>query len=419
MKRAITSAMRSGAEGIKVRSGGRLGGAEMARIEGYSEGRVPLHTLRADIDYGFWEANTTFGKIGVKVWINKGEIMPEGFDTGRPAGRRRSAGRLMVTGRRAACRGLVKRPGPWTWTKPEEDEDKRCYYQKGSSTAKQHRGRMAGTVQGPDHGAVRRIRAAGPRAGLDHQPADRGGPYRHDPQDQAGWEGVDQHLPAEADHQEAGRDPHGLRQRLARQVGGRGEARPGDVRAGRASPRSWPRRPSGWRRTNFLSNADSRPGRMGALKAKDLVDLADEELEQRLKQSREELFNLRFQHAAGQLENTSRLRQVRHDIARIMTVQIVERTGEGALMAEQRKRSSSGSGRAWSSPTRWTRPSWCEVTSVKPHPQYKKVVRRTSRLKAHDEHNEARMGDTVLVRECRPLSRDKTWRLIRVLERAE
>jgi small subunit ribosomal protein S3 len=82
MKRAITSAMRSGAVGIKVRSGGRLGGAEMARTEGYSEGRVPLHTLRADIDYGFWEANTTFGKIGVKVWINKGEIMPEGFDLG-------------------------------------------------------------------------------------------------------------------------------------------------------------------------------------------------------------------------------------------------------------------------------------------------------------------------------------------------
>jgi small subunit ribosomal protein S3 len=82
MKRAITSAMRSGAIGIKVRSGGRLGGAEMARIEGYSEGRVPLHTLRADIDYGFCEADTTFGKIGVKVWINKGEIMPEGFDLG-------------------------------------------------------------------------------------------------------------------------------------------------------------------------------------------------------------------------------------------------------------------------------------------------------------------------------------------------
>jgi len=79
MKRALTSAMRSGAKGCKIQVSGRLGGAEMARTEMYSDGRVPLHTLRADIDYGFYEARTTFGRIGVKVWINKGEIMPEGF----------------------------------------------------------------------------------------------------------------------------------------------------------------------------------------------------------------------------------------------------------------------------------------------------------------------------------------------------
>src|SRR5215217_6920395 len=79
MKRSLTSAMRSGAKGVKVQVGGRLGGAEMARTESYSDGRVPLHTLRADIDYGFFEAKTTFGRIGVKVWINKGEIMPKGF----------------------------------------------------------------------------------------------------------------------------------------------------------------------------------------------------------------------------------------------------------------------------------------------------------------------------------------------------
>src|SRR5215213_1549350 len=79
MKRALTSAMRSGAKGVKIQVSGRLGGAEMARTEGYSDGRVPLHTLRADIDYGFYEARTTFGRIGVKVWINKGEIMPKGF----------------------------------------------------------------------------------------------------------------------------------------------------------------------------------------------------------------------------------------------------------------------------------------------------------------------------------------------------
>src|SRR5450755_2956180 len=78
MKRALTSAMRSGAKGVKVQVAGRLGGAEMARTEGYSDGRVPLHTLRADIDYGFHEARTTCGRIGVECWINKGEIKPAG-----------------------------------------------------------------------------------------------------------------------------------------------------------------------------------------------------------------------------------------------------------------------------------------------------------------------------------------------------
>jgi small subunit ribosomal protein S3 len=82
MKRALTSAMRSGAKGVKVQVSGRLGGAEMARTEGYSDGRVPLHTLRADIDYGFTEARTTTGRIGVKCWINNGEVMPEGYRTG-------------------------------------------------------------------------------------------------------------------------------------------------------------------------------------------------------------------------------------------------------------------------------------------------------------------------------------------------
>jgi small subunit ribosomal protein S3 len=79
MKRALASAIRSGAAGVKIRCAGRLGGGEMSRSETYSEGRVPLHTIRADIDYGFVEAKTAAGRIGVKVWINKGEIMPEGF----------------------------------------------------------------------------------------------------------------------------------------------------------------------------------------------------------------------------------------------------------------------------------------------------------------------------------------------------
>ena len=77
MKQTVQRSMRAGAEGIRIAISGRLGGAEIARTEWYSEGKVPLHTLRADIDYGFAEANTTYGKIGIKVWINRGEIMPE------------------------------------------------------------------------------------------------------------------------------------------------------------------------------------------------------------------------------------------------------------------------------------------------------------------------------------------------------
>ena len=94
MKKAVSNTMRLGAQGIKVQCSGRLGGAEMARREWYREGRVPLHTLRADVDYGFVEARTTFGRIGVKVWIYKGDItgkreeeraMPPSLGSARPS----------------------------------------------------------------------------------------------------------------------------------------------------------------------------------------------------------------------------------------------------------------------------------------------------------------------------------------------
>lgn len=81
-KRAIRNTMKAGAKGIKTAVSGRLGGADMARTEGYTEGTIPLHTLRADVDYAHKEANTTYGKIGVKVWIYKGEILPEKKEKG-------------------------------------------------------------------------------------------------------------------------------------------------------------------------------------------------------------------------------------------------------------------------------------------------------------------------------------------------
>ena len=84
--RAVQTALKFGAKGIRVACSGRLGGAEIARYEWYREGRVPLHTLRADIDYGFAEAKTTYGKIGCKVWIMKGEVLPQSAGTRAPRG---------------------------------------------------------------------------------------------------------------------------------------------------------------------------------------------------------------------------------------------------------------------------------------------------------------------------------------------
>jgi small subunit ribosomal protein S3 len=87
MKQAVGRTMRMGAEGIRIAVAGRLGGAEIARTEWYSEGKVPLHTLRADIDYGFAEAMTTYGKLGIKVWIYKGEVLPEAKEAVEEGGR--------------------------------------------------------------------------------------------------------------------------------------------------------------------------------------------------------------------------------------------------------------------------------------------------------------------------------------------
>ena len=157
MKRSLASAIRSGAQGVKVQCGGRLAGTEMSRSESYSEGRVPLHTIRADIDYGFAEAKTTYGRIGVKVWINKGEIMPEGYEgvTQRdsrlgdqdqappPAARPRvsapparvaaaaartakASARCAPAGARAAGRAAARRPGGRGRARSQESTERRA-----------------------------------------------------------------------------------------------------------------------------------------------------------------------------------------------------------------------------------------------------------------------------------------------------
>ncbi len=104
MRKAMQSAIKGGAKGIRVQCSGRLGGAEMSRSEFYREGRVPLHTLRADIDYGFYEARTTFGRIGVKVWIYKGDAPPT------RAAREQQQAALRAAGARAGGRPQQDRP---------------------------------------------------------------------------------------------------------------------------------------------------------------------------------------------------------------------------------------------------------------------------------------------------------------------
>src|ERR1700678_243957 len=114
MRKAIQSAMKGGAKGIRVQCSGRLGGAEMSRSEFYREGRVPLHTLRADIDYGFYEARTTFGRIGVKVWIYRGDAAPTraGREAAQAALRAAGQRRDRDGGRPAASQGRPRRERP-------------------------------------------------------------------------------------------------------------------------------------------------------------------------------------------------------------------------------------------------------------------------------------------------------------------
>jgi small subunit ribosomal protein S3 len=147
MKRALASAIRSGASGVRIQCSGRLGGAEMSRTESYSEGRVPLHTIRADIDYGFIEAKTTYGRIGVKVWINRGEIMPEGFE------------------------GMASGDG-------RADQDTARRRRGGASLEGLGASRESGRTRGGDReglGPVRRRRPGGGRGGAGRPGGGRGG----------------------------------------------------------------------------------------------------------------------------------------------------------------------------------------------------------------------------------------------------
>src|SRR5215472_9933578 len=199
MKRAVQSAMRLGAGGIRINCSGRLGGAEIARMEWYREGRVPLHTLRADVDYGVATAFTTYGTCGVKVWIFKGEIM-EHDPWRRTRTWRKARSGVRVAMRRERCAG------------------------KGLREANSHAATDAHQVpqgaQRPHQGdcdlgrrpGVRSIRPQGVGAGAGHRAADRGRAPRAHASYEARGPGLDSHLSGRAGVEEAARSSHGFGQ---------------------------------------------------------------------------------------------------------------------------------------------------------------------------------------------------------------
>ena len=194
MKRAVTNTMRIGALGIKVRVSGRLNGAEIARTELYREGRVPLHTFRADIDYGLAEAKTTYGVIGVKVWIFKGEV----FAQPEQPRRRRKA--------RKASGAALRRPRRRPEGSPIMMQPKRTKYRK------QFKGKNAGLAQSGNYVAFGDYGLKATSARAHDGARARSGASCDDALREARRPDLGARVPGRADHEEAAGSPHGQRQ---------------------------------------------------------------------------------------------------------------------------------------------------------------------------------------------------------------
>jgi small subunit ribosomal protein S3 len=279
MKRAMQNAMRLGAQGIKIMSSGRLNGIEIARCEWYREGRVPLHTLKADIDYGFSEAKTTYGVIGVKVWVYRGDRLANGEAPqlpktendndrrdrrgprpgdrpGAPGGRGRPGGdrgaprpmpaRLLPRPRRlatdprarpsSACAAPPLPPHLRLARAKENNDAATCTSQVPQGTkGPQHRHRHTRCQR-----VLRRLRPQGHRAWPHHGTPDRSGASCDQPPHQARWSHLHPHLPGQAHLAKARRSPHGQRQGQPRVLRGRDPAGQGAVRNQRRSRATGP-----------------------------------------------------------------------------------------------------------------------------------------------------------------------------------
>ena len=485
MKRAVQNAQKAGALGIRVQCSGRLGGSEMARTEWYREGRVPLHTLRADIDYGFREAKTTAGRIGVKVWIYKGDILPYktavedkisreaamavGETSGQAHGPARSCRRRRVAGAestpaiegsRAAeaeeAKPLLQggrsrdREAPARKRKPssarsrEHHEtphfrpgDVRLMLMPAQGQAPQAAPRPHEAAgQGRHRGHVRRLRHPGPRAGwvtARQIEAARIAMTRHIKRGGKVWINVFPDKP--------------VTEKPAETRMGSGKGNPerwvAVVKPGRIlfelSYHDRGRRPRGASTgpsRSCRSRRASWPGRRdsdGEGNDVDSAELDDGSLDERLAEAKQELFNLRFQHVTGAARQHRRARaRCAATIARINTelrareIAAAEapHRNEETLMADEttteatRQRPQGARGRR-SLSTAMDKTAVVAVTDRVRHPRYQKTMASAPRsCTSTTRPTTCNVGDRVRVQETRPLSKQKRWRLLEVLERA-
>src|SRR5262249_44927583 len=199
MRKAVESALRFGARGIKVRVSGRLNGAEIARSEWYLHGQLPLQTLRADIDYGFAEANTTYGQIGIKVWLYKGErLVPQ---RGREEEyRERAPRRPQARAGRAPSHQIQDHSGGNAEEGQVPETAARAHARQGVAWRRH---------------LIRRLRSEGARAMLADRSPDRGGARRDDPVRRPRRKDLDARVSRQAHYQEAAGNAHGQGQRRA------------------------------------------------------------------------------------------------------------------------------------------------------------------------------------------------------------
>ena len=399
MKRAVQSAMRLGAEGIRINCSGRLGGAEIARMEWYREGRVPLHTLRADIDYGAATAHTTYGTCGIKVWIFKGEILEHD-----PMARTRKAqdegGRRPSRARRQRAASRPSRPRRARDEKELEtpccnpSEPSSASSSRAASTARQGRhelnfGQYGLKAMEPERVTARQIEAA--RRAITRQ-MKRAGPR------------LDPRLPGRAGVEEADRSAHGQGQGRAGILGGPRQAGPHHVRDRRRAERD--------AREALRLGAAKLPIRTRFVAAHRRVRREIDEGSQRLAicramtadQLNDEL--LKPEEGAVQPALPAGDRPAREDRARARGA---PRHRARSRRSQRQKRAAAAKGkeracrsaysRASSSATRATRPSWCKVERRFTHPVMKKTVRRSKKYHAHDEANASKVGDRCAIEE--------------------